>query len=295
MPAAARAMWVILTLICALSLATADALTKRTLRDGAEERLVGWLRLIFTVPPLLLILFFIDIPEIGPAFYTAMAASLPLEILAFVLYIKALRVSPMSLSLPFLAFTPVFVIGVSYLIVGEEPSLLGAWGILLIAAGGYVLNLRRFKYGALEPIKAVFKERGSMMMLAVAFIYSFTASLVKLGINHSSPLFFGVVYFSILPLAYTPFALPALLKRGTITRRDLSGMALAGFFTAAMVITHVIAVSLTHVAYMVAVKRTSLLFSVLYGCLLFREGHLRERTAGALMMFIGFVVVVTAG
>jgi uncharacterized membrane protein len=62
-----------------------------------------------------------------------------------------------------------------------------------------------------------------------------------------------------------------------------------------MVVTHVVAVSLTEVAYMVAVKRTSLLISVLYGCLVFREGRLGERAAGALMMVAGFAVIVTLG
>jgi hypothetical protein len=45
----------------------------------------------------------------------------------------------------------------------------------------------------------------------------------------------------------------------------------------------------------VAVKRTSLLISVLYGCLVFREGRLGERAAGALMMVAGFAVIVTLG
>jgi len=69
----------------------------------------------------------------------------------------------------------------------------------------------------------------------------------------------------------------------------------AGLFMALVVATHVIAVSLTDVAYMVAVKRTSLLISVLYGCLLFREGSFAERTTGALLMLAGFAMVVVAG
>jgi drug/metabolite transporter (DMT)-like permease len=53
-------MWVVFTLICALSLATADALTKKALRD-TDEYVVGWLRLLIAVPPLLAVLFFIDL------------------------------------------------------------------------------------------------------------------------------------------------------------------------------------------------------------------------------------------
>jgi drug/metabolite transporter (DMT)-like permease len=286
-------MWVVLTLVCAFSLATSDALTKKALR-GTDEYVAGWLRLLACAPPLIAVLLFTERPPVDGTFYIAMAAGIPLEVLAFVLYMRALRVSPLSLSLPFLAFTPVFLIGIGFLILGERPTAVGMGGILLIAAGGYVLNLGHFSHGVLEPVRAIFREKGSVLMLAVAFIYSFTASLMKLGINHSSPLFYGTVYFAVLTAAYTPLALPRLRRSG-VGGPNFRLLVAAGLFMAVMVVTHVIAVSLTEVAYMVAVKRTSLLISVLYGCLLFREGRLAQRGTGALMMFAGFVIVVVAG
>jgi drug/metabolite transporter (DMT)-like permease len=286
-------MWVAITLVCALSLASCDALTKRAL-GRIDEYVLGWLRLVFALPPLLAVLLFIEPPEVDRTFYAAIALAMPLEVLAFLLYIKALRVSPMSLSLPFLAFTPVFLIGVSYLVLGERPSKFGVLGILLIAAGSYVLNLHHYRQGVFEPVRAVLRERGAVMMLAVAFIYSFTSSLGKLGILHSSPMFFGVVYFTVLAVVYTPFALPGL-KRVSLGRPQLWMAFPIGLLMAVMVITHMLGVSLTKVAYMIAVKRTSFLFSVLFGCLFFREGRLSERSVGASMMFIGFVIVVLAG
>lgn len=282
-----------MTLVCAFSLATSDAFTKKALKE-TDEYLAGWLRLLICAPPLLAMLLFIERPPVDGMFWFALAAGMPLEVLAFVLYIRALKVSPMSLSLPFLAFTQVFLIGIGFLILGERPTKIGIFGILLIAAGGYVLNLKHFKYGALEPIRAIFRERGSVLMLAVAFIYAFTASLMKLGIIHSSPLFYGVVYFTVLPVAYAPLALPKF-RRAKVDRANFHLLVAAGLLMALMVATHVIAVSLTEVAYMVAVKRTSLLISVLYGSLLFREGSFAERTTGALMMFAGFAIVVVAG
>lgn len=287
-------MWVALTLLCAFSLATSDALTKRALWN-TDERLAAWLRLLVCVPPLLALLLFIDRPPIGRDFWVALGAGMPLEVLSFYLYIKALRVSPMSLSLPFLAFTPVFLIGVGWLILGERPTLPGAASILMISAGGYVLNLEHVRGGLLEPVRAIFRERGAVLMLAVAFIYAFTASLVKVGINASSALFYGVVYFTVLPFAYAPLAVPRLGKMASIPRKEIAYLVAAGLLMTLMVVTHVVAVSLTDVAYMVAVKRTSLLISVLYGCLAFREGRLGERTAGALMMIAGFAVIVTLG
>jgi uncharacterized membrane protein len=54
------------------------------------------------------------------------------------------------------------------------------------------------------------------------------------------------------------------------------------------------AIKLTKVAYMISVKRTSLLIGVLYGYFLFREENIRGRFLGALLMFAGFVLVVSA-
>ena len=117
--------WVLLSFVSAFSLATSDALTKKALRLD-NEYLVAWLRLVFSLPPLLLLLLFIPVPELDRTFYLSFICALPLEILALTLYIKALRISPMSLTLPFLSLTPIFLIIFSRVIVGESVSLKGA-------------------------------------------------------------------------------------------------------------------------------------------------------------------------
>ena len=61
-----------------------------------------------------------------------------------------------------------------------------------------------------------------------------------------------------------------------------------------MVISHMLAISLAKVAYVISVKRMSLVIGVLYGYLFFKEKHIGERFLGALLMFIGFILVVTA-
>jgi drug/metabolite transporter (DMT)-like permease len=60
---------------------------------------------------------------------------------------------------------------------------------------------------------------------------------------------------------------------------------------ALMVMTHFAAIAQVEAAYMIAVKRTSMLFGILYGALLFGERHLgRHLLAGALM--IGGVALI---
>src|SRR6266498_1188394 len=100
--------WIILTVVSAFSLATSDALTKKAL-SVHNEYLIAWLRLLLSLPILALSLFFVEIPDLSGGFYKAFVLALPLEILAMILYVKSLKVSPMSLTLPFLSLTPVFL------------------------------------------------------------------------------------------------------------------------------------------------------------------------------------------
>lgn len=286
-------LWVLFALLAAFSLATSDALTKKALALH-NEYLVAWLRLLFSLPLLISTLFFIPVPPLDNHFYRAFLTALPLEIIAIILYIKALKVSPLSLTLPFLSLTPIFLIVVPYIILGEKVSFLGALGVLFIAAGGYMLNIKEFKKGVFEPFIAVKKEKGSIFMIIVAFIYSFTSSLGKRAIEHSSPIFFGATYIAVLVVVLTPIALykgrdelRVIFRNGAIKSTILPGM-----FQSAMIISHMIAMSMTKVAYMISVKRLSLLIGVFYGYLFFKESGIKERLLGTVLMLAGFVLIV---
>jgi drug/metabolite transporter (DMT)-like permease len=152
--------WFLLSLAAALGVATADALTKRYFSDLTPYRM-GVVRILAIAPWMILTLFFL--PSVAPdqTFWLAIAAALPLEVLAFFLYMRALKLSPLSLSLPFLAFTPVFMILTGRFILDETITAGGALGIGLIVAGAYVLNLSKMKTGLLGPLRAVIHEPGS--------------------------------------------------------------------------------------------------------------------------------------
>jgi uncharacterized membrane protein len=287
--------WVFLSLLSAFALATGDALTKKALAHN-NEYLVALFRLIFSLPFLLGILFLIPVPHLDREFYSALAIAVPLEITAWIFYIKALRISPLSLTLPFLALTPVVLIVVSYAMLGERVSLQGGIGVCCLAAGGYILHFHEMKNGILGPFMAITKEKGSVFMIITAFIYSMTSALGKMAILHSSPLFFGVLYFIVVTALFAPIAL--WMGRGElkyfITKKRFRALILPGLFQAVMVVSHMTAISMAKVAYMISLKRTSLLLGVVYGYFLFNEKHMKERLSGALLMFAGFVMIVSA-
>ncbi|MBI5847376.1 MAG: EamA family transporter [Nitrospirae bacterium] len=113
--------WVTLSRTSAFFLATSDALAKKALQDQ-NEFLVTWFRMLFTLPVLVVTLFLVPWPRLDADFYLAFFAALPLELITVILYIKAFKRSPLSLTMPFLALTPVFLIAVSYAVLGEKVS-----------------------------------------------------------------------------------------------------------------------------------------------------------------------------
>ncbi|MEZ7893008.1 MAG: EamA family transporter [Candidatus Wallbacteria bacterium] len=285
-------LWLVLALVSAFSLATSDALLKKALKRH-NEYIIGWLRLVTAMPFLLGALYFTQPPKIAPNFYYAFGWAIPIEMAALVLYVKALKVSPMSLTLPFLALSPVFLIFTSYILLGEKVSTIGITGIIMIAAGSYVLNLSEFKNGILEPILAIKKERGSIYIIITAFLYSISASFGKMGVDNSSSIFFGATFFIGLGICMTPLALirgkaeiAEIFKNGAVKNSILPG-----FFYALMIMGHMLSVSMVNVAYTISVKRLSLLIGVLYGWLFFKETGIRERLAGTFLMLAGVIII----
>jgi len=278
--------WFTLSLICALSLAAADAFTKKFFPtyDGWELLVVR-----FVVPAALLLplVFLYPIPATPPIFWAWIAALVPLEILAMLLYLLAIRDSPLHLTLPYLAFTPVFNVLTGLMILGETVSLHGLLGIMLVVSGAYLLNIRQLKNSKnlLAPFLAITKERGSRLMLSVAAIYSLTSAAGKGAMQYATPESFGAFYYVtigfvlvIVTLLYRPAKLQVAFRRPEHTL-------FIGLLMAIMVVSHFLALALIEVAYMISVKRTSLLFGIVLGAVLFKERHLAQHfLAGALMV-----------
>jgi drug/metabolite transporter (DMT)-like permease len=280
--------WLPIAFLTAFSLSTADALSKKALSE-TDDLVIVWVREGYSLPFLASALLFVDIPHLDATFWVTVLILLPLEVAALILYVKAIRLSPLSLSVPFLALSPVFILFIAFFILGEVPTTGGLVGVFLIALGAYLLNASASRYGLLGPIRAISKEPGSMLMIVVSIIYGITSTLGKVAIEHSNPVFFGFFYPFVLTVVLTFVVLRRGRLKGVVSR---PGTFLPiGFFSAVMVITHFVALGMTQVAYLISIKRTSLVFSVLYGRLLFKEVNIRERLLGAVVMAAGVALI----
>lgn len=285
--------WFPLSLVCAISLAAADALTKKFLPDYK-----GWELVVIRigVPALLLlpVTVLYPIPALPMELIGWMALLVPLELTAMLLYMLAIRDSPLYLTLPYLAFTPVFNILSGHMVLGETVSIDGFAGIALIVTGSYILNINNISKDAWYlPLLAIIRERGSRLMLGAAAIYSLTSVLGKHTMQYATPATFGPFYYTVLGI--TLLLIIAIIKPSNLnvlTRRPGKQL-IIGVLMAIMVTTHFLAIAQIEVAYMIAVKRSSLLFGIIFGALLFKEKYLlRHFAAGTLMVSgVGMILI----
>jgi drug/metabolite transporter (DMT)-like permease len=290
--------WFFLALTCAVTLAAADALTQKWLARRTAPELVMirfGLAAVWLVPWLLLH------PPTLPAapFWLWVGAALPLEVLAMVLYVLAIRDSPLALTLPYMAFTPVFASLMGWWLLGETLSPQGLAGVLLVTLGAYVLNLEHARIFAprswLSPFAAMLRQRASRLMLAVAMIYSVTSVLGKGAMQYMGGVSFGAFYFVLLGLL-TVLVMglrePSTLRVFAFPDR---GALIVGGLMAVMVLTHFLALERIQTAYMIAVKRLSILFGILFGALLFGDRRLLRHLLAGGVMVAGVTLIALSG
>ncbi|MDI6806664.1 MAG: DMT family transporter, partial [Candidatus Aenigmarchaeota archaeon] len=251
---------------------------------------VAWSLRFFTLPFLLPLLFFIPLAY-DPVFLYALLIWGALNVITSILYIKAIKISPLSLTIPMLTFTPLFMLLTSPIILGEFPSIAGIIGICLIVFGSYLLNIQEVRKSLLAPFKALIKEKGPVLMLLVAFIWSITANIDKIAVLHSNPFFYAIVGNVFLSLALFPIMF--LKSKQNLKQFPINIKALIpiGLFSALMFIFQLSAIMLTLVVYVIVIKRTSAIFSIFYGRFIFKEVNIKERLLGTIIMILGVLLI----
>jgi len=279
--------WFFLSIFTAIFTSIADLFIKRGLKNGIDEYLAAWGWRIFALLFLLPLLFFIPIPKISSQFWWALFFGGGLNTLASLLYMKAIKISPLSLTVPMLTFTPLFLLLTSPIILGEFPKIFGILGILLIVFGSYLLNIHIIKNGYSAPFKALIKEKGSAMMLLAAFIWSITSNIDKIGVLSSSPIFWiiSVNIFISLILSMIILFQRKNFKENIIP--NTKALLPIGMFLTLSLICQMTAIKMALVSYVISIKRTSIIFSSLYGFFIFKEPFLKFRLIGILIMVLG--------
>jgi uncharacterized membrane protein len=154
------------------------------------------------------------------------------------------------------------------------------------------LNIQRFDEGILSPIKALFEERGPVLMLSVAFIWSITANVDKIGVLNSSPIFYSFTLSGALTVELFIAMHLRSKKYPEQIKRNLRGLVPIGLFFSLGILSQMTAIEMTLAPFVIAIKRTSILIGSIYGFVIFKESNLRERLLGASIMILGLLMII---
>jgi drug/metabolite transporter (DMT)-like permease len=285
--------WIWLTLISAFAFASADAAIKHFFseEDVWDATIV---RFVFTGMMMAPWVAAHALPPLDPKFWIWVLSLAPLDVLALLLYVRAITIAPLSHTLPYLAFTPVFSALSSFILLGEEVSTRGFSGIALVTIGAYLLNndLTGGGRDLFAPFKFIVIETGPRLMLCVAMIFSLTSTLGKGALQYMPGVYFGPFYALFLAVLIWILVLGMRRSAFTVVRRCPLGALLVGGAMGLMIITHFVAIQTVEVAYMIAVKRMSLLFGLVYGAWLFAERRLAQNLFAGTIMLGGVALIV---
>lgn len=316
-------------------------------------------------------------------FLEVLIGSACIKVVVGYMYQRALQISPLSVTVPYLAFTPVLLVFTSYVVMRESPSSQGLLGVAIVTLGGYLLavdqsgdseskkskgpkavhpsesflvsvlpnlavpGLRTESKGdtendqdvlisvnenesltkdvtvparmrssrkvlpwkavpwtalkdwilrgpLLDPILALRKEQGSLLMLGVAALLSLSNSFDKLG-AHMAPSFiiFAAlqrILMAIPVVFYLAFTSPSSFKH---LFRHFPLMAGISIFECGAILCYLKSLETLLVAYSIAAKRSNVLLSVIVGHLLFKE-RICKRLPYVFLMVGGMILILLA-
>jgi drug/metabolite transporter (DMT)-like permease len=127
----------------------------------------------------------------GEGYLAPALASVILNTVANLLFLGAMRIAPLSMTIPLLSLTPVFATLLAVPLLGERPTPSHAAGILLVVAGAVGLHWRRRSEEEIASHPEATK--GALMVALTALLWSMTIPFDKLAVERSNAPFHGFV------------------------------------------------------------------------------------------------------
>ncbi|RLN58334.1 hypothetical protein BBJ29_004598 [Phytophthora kernoviae] len=222
-----------------------------------------------------------------------------INIITSYLYNRAIQISTLSATVPFLSFTPAFLVVVAFLLLGEVPTVSGVIGISIAVLGGFWLQGANDGHASKDLLVDTSNaSKGSMYMIVVAFLWSISNAFDKIGVVNSSPLVYGATIQVIV--AGGSYILQKMRVGGEEIYAPIGQevkipwkfVILAGVTSVVAYYINLVATQFLEVSYVIAIKRSGCIWSVLMGRFLFRERNLRKKIPSILLMVLGVVCIV---
>ena len=284
-------MWFLISLLSSIFDSFRYVIGKRSARD-IDPVIVGWSQWFFGF--LIFLPFLLsDSIFIPNKFWLLVLVNSVLNAFATVLFWRGVQLSELTLVIPLTNFTAIFILFISPFTNGEIPTLIGITGVIITVIGAYLINLNKNAKSFFEPISSLFKQQGSRLVLFVAFLWAISSTLDKEAVEMASP----ITYLSYFYLFTALMLLPAVLlkKHKKIKSSFLFPLMGMGIFAGLGHLTQYYALTLSFVSYVIAVKSSSILFTIILAYFIFKEKNIMQRITGSLIMFLGVLLIIFYG
>ncbi|MDD4412468.1 MAG: EamA family transporter [Patescibacteria group bacterium] len=275
-----------------------------------DDLAVVFARLFYVVPILLVFFLIVGAPsQINPNFFWIMMIMVLLEIPSQWFFHQSIKMGQLSVVMPISTLIAIPMLSSFWFFGGW--SWLGLFGALFITVGIYVLQASKLKEGddikyvfswsnLIKPIKSLFKEKSSRFMLITIVLWSITTPLQKLASSvpgtTETPLsnvaFMGVVYLSLCSLGVVFWSKIKSKKIKSIIYppQKLSLMPIGGFagFGA---IAQYWALSILNPVYVIALKETILIWTVIWDVLIFKQKISVVQLISIVIVMIGAALI----
>jgi drug/metabolite transporter (DMT)-like permease len=224
-------------------------------------------------------------PRIDGTFLLLVALGAALTIAGNLCFVRAVRVAPLSLTVPYLSLTPVVTSLGGALVLAQVPGPLGLVGMVVIAGGALGLH---------GSLRELLRSTGTAYMLLVALAFALANVVDRLAVVRASEPAYAACLTGVI--GATLLALPAVRRELARERHTWPWLLLAALSAAVALLLQLFAYRHVYVAYVDAVKRGGgNLLAIVAGRLLFAEPHAARRLTAALCMSLGVALVLLAG
>lgn len=245
---------------------------------------------------LVLALPFIDL-DLGIGIYASLYIISVVLAAGNLYYLKSIRHSELSSTIPLMNISPVFLLVIAFLLLGERPAPMDIIGVFLLIAGAYLVQLAGTKHkDVLAPFRALLRSRYALYMIFAMFVFSLTATMQKAVVNWGVP----VASILVLTRLFIGFNYVALetVQHGFKEIRDNIRKDGASFFAAGvsgfisdLFLLLAMATPGALVSLIIPMKRTSTFITSLVGGKLFHEHNLTYKLVGCTVMILGVLII----
>jgi uncharacterized membrane protein len=210
---------------------------------------------------------------------------------------KALEKGDLSLIYPIMRSSPAVVLIFSITILGEDVSVLGVAGILLVAIGVYTINMESLIFSELiRPFRAMTRDRAIQFAFLTLFSVAGYTLVDKLAVSQMHPVVFAYIYPWISLSLFSGYIFKTksndILKKEWVTHKGsilvCGVLSIFGYFLI------LVAFTIERMSYVVGLRQLSIVFAVLLGGHILKEENKRIRIASSIIIFVGAYLITIA-